>query len=84
MRMMPSPTNPDQVVTIYPRQVQRGDQVILVPPGHEYDDPMELFIDGVLRRGRLVGVHKEELHVCMDDEDIQFEDLCFMIDNPQH
>mgnify|MGYP003672461942 CR=1 FL=1 len=82
MRMMPSPSNPDQVVSVYPREVQRGDEVILVPPDHDYDDPMELFIDGVLRRGRLVGVHNEQLHVCMHDEDIEFDDLCFMIDNP--
>ena len=84
MKMMPSPQNPDQPVTVYPREVSRGDEVILVPPDHQYDDPMELFADTTLRRGLLVGIHNEELHVCMDDEDNSFDDLCFMIDNPQH
>ena len=82
MRMMPSIKNPDQIVSVYPREVQRGDEIIHVPEDHDYDDPMELFIEGVLRRGRFVGVHDEELHVCFHDEDLAFDDLCFMIDNP--
>ena len=82
MRMMPSIKNPDQIVSVYPREVRRGDEIIHVPEDHDYDDPMELFIDGVLRRGRFVGIHNEELHVCFNDEDLAFDDLCFMIDNP--
>ena len=84
MRMMPSIKNADQIVTVYPREVTRGDEVILVPVDHKYDDPMEMFTDDSLRRGLLVGLHDDELHVCMHDEDTAFNDICFMIDNPRH
>ena len=74
---------PKPPIKFYPDTVYRGSEVIFVPTDKPYETPEELFEDTSLRRGRFVGIKGKELFISMNDEDVSYEDMCFMFDNIQ-